>query len=580
MGLSKSIRKIFKTRKKKEKDDEIEKIPDFNRGNNGRSIRGGIYEPYRQHFPLKSQQMPTYPGHPMQQPEPNQNSYGPKLITGADEAQNLQNNYPYMQMNQFGKFQMQNNSNKIQQRSVGPNGNYEMHNPASRLNRASSNASVCSYAPYQQQFNPYQQHPPLQQQTPQQRFGSNMSINHTGSVTGNEVSAYETMIPNNRRQPLRSNSINFQSTYEQVQLNPGQQNRGLSRQGSVSSIYQTGQAVQNYPNFYPGQGRPRRPSSAMTSLPSRSMSDAATFESMNRPIRPSSAQGSCLNLEQNFDGPQIMSPMTDYPSSVNSSFVIGHPNQRVMSPVGSQYGMMSSTSSFDHTRTSVEQQSSLALHRLRSSQVNLQQALRVQEDLSRQAGNAKPGELDATMKIMQTCLDMLDSISGLVERSSTPQPQNQLLNTRMFEGRTNNNFINHQKMEKPLPKSALKQRIPTTTSAFDKLLINNEEIKELSPGLSEDSEGFYGSTSQDESNYGQESPGLSHTSPGPSVMSEDSGFAYPVKNLVKPIPVVAKPEEKSEPRLIRSRSEPELKDMDDNSAPMLTSLMQLKIGPK
>ena len=47
MGLSKSIRKIFKTRKKKEKDDEIEKIPDFNRGNNGRSIRGGIYEPYR-----------------------------------------------------------------------------------------------------------------------------------------------------------------------------------------------------------------------------------------------------------------------------------------------------------------------------------------------------------------------------------------------------------------------------------------------------------------------------------------------------------------------------------------------------
>ena len=42
---------------------------------------------------------------------------------------------------------------------------------------------------------------------------------------------------------------------------------------------------------------------------------------------------------------------------------------------------MSSTTSFD---LGLQQQNSFALHQLRSSQANLQQALRVQEDISRQ----------------------------------------------------------------------------------------------------------------------------------------------------------------------------------------------------
>ena len=69
------------------------------------------------------------------------------------------------------------------------------------------------------------------------------------------------------------------------------------------------------------------------------------------------------------------------------------------------------------------------------------------------------------MKIMQTCLDMLDSISGLVERSTTPVPagiaQFQQIqhaafgnrmqpgsNQAMFDHQMNDapkkNFINHQ----------------------------------------------------------------------------------------------------------------------------------------
>ena len=58
------------------------------------------------------------------------------------------------------------------------------------------------------------------------------------------------------------------------------------------------------------------------------------------------------------------------------------------------------------------------------------------------------------MKIMQTCLDMLDSISGLVERSSTPQPtqmgqfnpvQAPMPNRQFFDQeQPKKSFINHQ----------------------------------------------------------------------------------------------------------------------------------------
>jgi hypothetical protein len=571
MGLSKTLRKVFKIRKKKDdRDDDDDRGHDRGRPggqnynqnqqnlNRGRSIRGGIYEPYRQHFPLKSQ-MPDYGsqmGHYasnypqvqgfQQDTQQQQPGFGPKLVTSNEGGQT---NYPYVRPLQ------------------AQNGNQRPIN--GRLNRASSDASVCSYRPVN-----YQHHNPMINP----RYGSNLSINQAGLA--NAAEAYENHAPNGRR-PARSNSINFSSTYEHLQ--PGRQ--GLTRQGSVSSIQQV---QSNYPN-YNLTGRPRRPSSAV--IPSRSMSDAGAFVGLVRPGRPSSAQGSCLQLDQcqNFDGSAVMSPMSEYSSSLNSSFVNSSSVNRVMSPIGSTYGMspgLSSASSFD-----VQQQSTFALHQLRSSQANLQQALRVQEDLSRQGGNAKPAELDATMKIMQTCLDMLDSISGLVERSTTPVPQSitgfnpvqQQLPHRMFDHQLNDapikkNFINHQTGMKPI-KSALKQRIPTTTSAFETIQKNNEEIKEASPGLSDSSEGFYGSGSQDESNSGLESPALSQTSPGPSVLSEDSGYGLQMGGPIKMDQ--SKWTNQNEPIKMGgpinsdlSQSDPQL----NTGPPMLSSLTQLKIG--
>ena len=128
-----------------------------------------------------------------------------------------------------------------------------------------------------------------------------------------------------------------------------------------------------------------------------------------------------------------------------------------------------------------------------------------------------------------------------------------------------------QKGLKPI-KSALKQRIPTTTSAFETIQKNNQEIKEASPGLSDSSEGFYGSGSQDESNSGIESPALSQTSPGPSVLSEDSGYGLPM-NHPNPIPekVVLQTKSDEEPLGVKNSPSQSLK-------PMLSSLSQLKIG--
>ena len=53
MGLVKALKKVFKGRKKRDRDDGYK--TNRNQGHQ-RSIRGGIYEPYRAHFPLKTQQ--------------------------------------------------------------------------------------------------------------------------------------------------------------------------------------------------------------------------------------------------------------------------------------------------------------------------------------------------------------------------------------------------------------------------------------------------------------------------------------------------------------------------------------------
>ena len=52
MGLVKTLKKVFKGRKKRDRDQD-QRVR--NQGHQ-RSIRGGIYEPYRAHFPLKTQQ--------------------------------------------------------------------------------------------------------------------------------------------------------------------------------------------------------------------------------------------------------------------------------------------------------------------------------------------------------------------------------------------------------------------------------------------------------------------------------------------------------------------------------------------
>lgn len=243
--------------------------------------------------------------------------------------------------------------------------------------------------------------------------------------------------------------------------------------------------------------------------------------SVPRPQRPSSAQGYFSNYDMSvhsFDSaPPVMSPVSsNYPSTRSSSFI----NNRVMSPVGS-----SNMSAAGDAPAQFEQQV-FTLSQLRSSQANLQQALRAQEDILRQNGPQNTPELDTTMKIMQTCLDMLDSISGLVERSTTPVPaQNQPM--AVYEP-PEKPFINHQMKPK---KSALKQR-KSNSSAFEKVapkVANSDEI------VSDSSDGYFENSPSAESEL--ETPDLSfQTSPGPSELSEDSGFeraasASPAKKL-------------------------------------------------
>merc|ERR1719410_1882836 len=154
------------------------------------------------------------------------------------------------------------------------------------------------------------------------------------------------------------------------------------------------------------------------------------------------------------------------------------------------------------------------------------------EDISRQSGAQAAPELDATMKIMQTCLDMLDSISGLVERSTTPLPPQ--MGFQPTQEQTN--FINHLENKQPV-KSALKRPAlqKSTNSAFTQL--NRAEVA----GTSE-SEGYGNSPSpkpQKEWNvddYSSSSqPPTDFNSPGPSEggTSVDSGFGKPT-SVVKP----------------------------------------------
>merc|ERR1719220_2454778 len=128
--------------------------------------------------------------------------------------------------------------------------------------------------------------------------------------------------------------------------------------------------------------------------------------------------------------------------------------------------------------------------------------------------------------------------------------------------------------------SAVERPIPTTTSAFNKIEKEQEELKESSPGLSDSSEGFYGSASHDESTSGIESPhpipshSPSQNSPGPSVLSEDSGYGLPTHPNSADSPKIATFDDKTEKSSDSSTSQKTTNSMK----PMLSSLAQLQIS--
>ncbi|CAG5109628.1 Oidioi.mRNA.OKI2018_I69.chr2.g4146.t2.cds [Oikopleura dioica] len=504
MGFSKALRKVFRSKKKKDLESQddayqtnqggrfpasqnggFDQIWSFGQngfGENagferGKSVRRGIYEPYRQHFPVKSSQYDSIQPYEPAQPNQKQNGqYGPKLVT-ADGT-----------YNQNGDFT--------------PSANYSEHR-VPNLTRSGSNASLCHFQ--NQHSQNHQNQAPANYQMFQPR-----SVH--GQFGGSQMNLSSTPAVPNFRRPVRSNST--LSNYEVAAFQSQQQNQAtrgatIQRQGSLSSI----------PTF--------------TSNPFNQ------FQKQNQ-HRPSSVIGGQFSQQQpiaqqhsNY-APPVMSPVSsNYPSTRSSSFI----NNRVMSPVGS----VATMSNAGDAPAQFEQQV-FTLSQLRSSQANLQQALRAQEDILRQNGPQNTPELDTTMKIMQTCLDMLDSISGLVERSTTPVPQQQPMT--VFE--PEKPFINHQMKPK---KSALKQR-KSNSSAFEKVAPKASRSAEI---VSDSSDGYFEESSSPSAESGLETPDLScQTSPGPSELSEDSGFeraasASPAKKL-------------------------------DEFKPMLSSLSQLKIS--
>lgn len=395
MGLVKTLKKVFKGRKKRDRDQD-QRVR--NQGHQ-RSIRGGIYEPYRAHFPLKTQQT-NYDNvdqyyaswdHPAQQQQvaPQQQKFGPKLMTAGPATINQNRNY---EQHHYG---------------MTPVRNYEQH---------------------EFQPNSFQQRQANYEATRIAKFGETNPFQAPASVAGHEN--YEShQLPQRSSQSFNHGTPNpYQNHYP---LNP------IQRSGSNASLSAHINSYNPYTNHV--LQRPRRPSSAI--LPTRSASDVGFMNS--RPIRPGSSQADM--------SARIHSPMR---RQVTSPFVEQQQQQqqRVMSPGPAN---------------------PIALQ-LRGSQANLQQALRMHEDITRQTGAQAAPELDATMKIMQTCLDMLDSISGLVERSTTPLPTQMSFQPTQPDQQ---NFINHLENKQPV-KSALKQR-PTlqksSNSAFTQLRQNESE---------------------------------------------------------------------------------------------------------
>lgn len=545
MGFAKVLRKVFKKRKKRshDRDDDERCGPERNQTGQ-RSMRGGIYEPYRHHFPLKTQQI-NYDldqyyasrDHPAYQQQP---KFGPKLMTAGNQ-------------------------------SVGGGSNYQLHNIPYQQNHGimPTAQSVPALSPMgggvmggipqgaAMGYNNYEQHQTIRQTTsPQNRFDPN---NNFGNYSETKIAKF-----GENGNPLLAtsqNNINQNGYQSDSYENHQPQNQMMNRRMKTSSSFNLGAAGTNYPNHmiqragsnisisapfgnanpfantnYPLH-RPQRPSSAV--LPTRSASDVGFMNS--RPVRPGSSQGFLNHHNPHFDSSSSCIERLHGVTSPPGMNLGGtdpynnHPlNGHVSPPLSS--GFMSPPPQAEQI-----QNNPIAMQ-LRGSQANLQQALRLHEDLSRQNGVVQQPELDATMKIMQTCLDMLDSISGLVERSTTPLPQsmNNSYQQGTFEQQTGP-FINHLK-PKLNQKPSLKSRPvkKSSNSAFTQL--RNEKL--TSPnGMThttsgeESSEGYCGDTPSPNPRPNDDSWNIENgslidrdatnfNSPGPSEggTSVDSGF--------------------------------------------------------
>jgi hypothetical protein len=230
MGFSKALRKVFRSKKKK----DFESDENFQQQNNGfqnsngfdqiwsfdqktsenvnggfergKSVRRGIYEPYRQHFPVKSSQYDNIsPYEPSNQQSSQKQNYGPKLVT-ADGT-----------FNQNGEFT--------------PAANYSDHR-IPNLTRSSSNASISHFQNQQIQNQNAQNYQMFQPRQFQPQFGGSQMNISSGAISG---------VPNFRR-PVRSNST--LSNYEVAAFRPQQQQlqqipraASIQRQGSLRIGY-------------------------------------------------------------------------------------------------------------------------------------------------------------------------------------------------------------------------------------------------------------------------------------------------------------------------------------------------------
>jgi hypothetical protein len=371
-----------------------------------RSMRGGIYEPYRQHFPLKNSQL-NFQAQMTTTSSANQAvaaaaaQYGPKLISrdGGNQQQQqlgLRRNHGALYGSQLSLQQ----PNQYESHQL-PNQQYETHQPRG-LARTASDANYSTYRPTSSNYQPFSltgQNGPggnLQgQNLPGQtsRYGSNASINKLGTYTDYEQHhiAQQVQLRKQRQPTCRSNSLNFgtsssyeqfypqQRKYEMHQLRGGPNNPMTGSMTSLTSFpngpYQTGSAS----NFNMlGQGRPRRPNSAM--LPMRSASNAESFLNPMRPPRPSSAQGSLQNLDQisnaNYETQSLLGqPISQ---SLNAQTAQMARNAKVARNASF---CTSGVSDHQAAQSAAAQSSSYTLHQLRQSQTNLQTALRMHQTL-------------------------------------------------------------------------------------------------------------------------------------------------------------------------------------------------------